>query len=443
MKTLFSADQRATRRLFLKSAFGAAAAPLILPSRVLGRDGQTAPSNRLTFGLIGCGGMGAADAVHIHQNGRAQLLAFADPHKIKRDEFVKTWSGNYAKNAMMGDYKGLKAYADFREILARKDIDGVIVTTPEHWHEMPVLLAAQAGKDIYCEKPLSMRMKEGRRMVDAVRRYGRVLQTGSQQRSSGDFRRAAELVRNGYIGNVNSVYVRVGGPSSECMQPAQPVPEGLDWDMWLGPAPYRPFNSSIHPGGWRSYRDYAGGGTTDWGAHHFDIVQWALGMDESGPVAIVPAGHDNNPALYLRYANGTKVYHVFGDALEKLTWPSPPKGDTNGITFIGDKGWIEVDRGHIRTFPEYLAAQPLAGNDVRLYRSKGHHLDFLDCIWSRQKPICDVEVGCRSASVCHLANIGHWLNRPLRWDPVKENFIGDETACRWLDRPKREAWALT
>jgi predicted dehydrogenase len=390
------------------------------------------------MGLIGCGAMGGSDAIHQHNTGQSQVIAFCDVDKPRREAKKVEYEKLYAKEAGRAGWKGIATYNDFRDLIARDDLDAVIIATPEHWHAIPVIEAAKAGKDLYCEKPLAFTVREGRAMVEAVRRYGRVLQTGSQQRSHGEFRRACELVRNGYIGKVHTVYVRIGGPSHDCDVPAEPVPAGLDWNFWVGPAPFREFHHSIHPGGWRSYREFAGGGTTDWGAHHFDIVQWALGMDESGPVEWIPSA----PCVSMRYANGAMVYHVFGKAVNEVKWPSPPEGDSNGITFIGDKGWIEVDRAHIRAEPASILTAHIGTLDAQLFRSPGHHQNWLDCIRSRKRPICDVEVGHRSATVCQLTNICHFTGQRFSWDPAREEITDNPVAARLLDYAKREPWRI-
>jgi len=418
------------RRQFIKQAT-LYAFPLLLPARVLGRGGALAPNSKIVMGTIGCGNQGGSDTAHFINTGQVEFTAFCDPDRARREKFKAKYSAT----------GGAQAYNDFRELLARPDLDAVVIATPDHWHALTAIVAARAGKDIYCEKPLSLTIREARAMVTAVRQNHRVLQTGSQQRSHGEFRHACEIVRNGLLGKVHTVFVRVGAPSRECDLPPEPVPAGVDWNLWLGPAPWRPFNGHIHPG-WRSWRDYAGGGTTDWGAHHFDIVQWAFGMDASGPIEVLPPDGKERPCLALRYANGTLVYHAQGDGVPLLRWPAPPQGDGNGITFVGDRGWLEVDRSHLRTSPAHLARWQPGPNDIRLQRTAGHHLNLLECLRTRQRPICDVEIGCRSVTVCHLANLGHWLQQPIRWDPAAEQILGNPDAALWLDRPKREPWTL-
>jgi len=397
-------DRTATRRGFLRGAAAAAfAAPAVVRSTAFGAN------DRITTGIIGRGGPAGGGA------GGTQLLAVCDVRQDKLRPFLAS--------------KDVAAYGDFRQLLARDDIDAVLIGTPDHWHAIPAIRAAEAGKDIYCEKPMSLTIREARAMANAVRRYSRVFQTGSQQRSEydGKFRFACEMVRSGRIGQVKAVHVNVGGPSAECYLPPQPVPPGLDWDFWLGPAPWRPYHENIVMGGrWRAWRDYSGGGMTDWGHHHFDIVQWALDMDTSGPREIVPPNGKDVRYLTYHYPGGIEVTHGGAQGAQ--------------IEFIGTQGRVMVDRGTLRTDPSSIMAEPTGPDEVQLPHSRGHKQNWVDCIRSRRRPICDVEIGCRSVTVCHLGNIAYWLRRPLKWDPVNEDFIGDGEASRWLDRPKRSPW---
>ena len=425
-----------TRRKLLAAGAAGFALPSMLPARAVGSPGTAPPSDVIRFGLIGCGKMGHADAIHLFTTGAARLVAISDVDATisasTRETFEADQETRYGKGA-------IAEHRDFRDLIARDDIDAVVVATPDHWHAIPVIEACKAGKDIYCEKPLSLTIREARAMADAVKKHGRVLQTGSQQRSDARFRRACELVRSGAIGKVQRVIVRVGGPSKAFDLPEEPLPAGIDWEMWLGPAPKLPYNKRLHPNGWRAYREFAGGGTTDWGAHHFDIVQWALDADTTGPIEAHPPGADHK-ALTLVYASGTLVQHAPPDGLDRVEWPSPPEGDKNGITFIGEDGWIEVDRKHLRTFPESLATADLGADAVHLEESPGHHRNFLECMKTRKLPICHVEIGCRSVTVCHLVNIAYWTGRSIRWDPVAEQIIGDADAATWLDRPRCAPW---
>src|SRR5262249_40035023 len=282
-------------RQFVQGAAALAAAPLFVPASALGDDKKKAASARLTLGFIGMGTMNRGHLGHFLGQKDVQVLAVCDVDTTRREAAKKTVEDRYAKDQKDGQYKGCAAYNDFRELLGRKDIDAVVIATPDHWHAIPCLEACKAGKDIYCEKPLTLTIAEAKKLIDAVRKYQRVFQTGSQQRSDREFRVACELVRNGRIGKVSKVIVDVGGPSQPCDLPAEKEEPGLDWARWLGPAPQRPYNSVLSPRGvhghfpnWRNYREYSGGMMTDWGAHHFDIAQWGLGMDGSGPVEIIP-----------------------------------------------------------------------------------------------------------------------------------------------------------
>jgi predicted dehydrogenase len=269
-----------------------------------------------------------------------------------------------------------------------------------------------------------------------ARKHGRVFQTGSQQRSNvfGDFRQAAEIIRSGRLGQIVTVTVGVAGPSTWCDLPAEEMEPGLEWDLWLGPAPKRPYNSVLSPRGvhkhfpaWRSYREYAGGGHADMGAHHYDIAQWCLGMDGSDPVEIIPPmdPHAEHGVIY-RYANGVVMVH----------------GGPSGCTFTGTEGTLRIDRGHLSSDPAEIVKKPLGEKEVHLEKSPGHHRNWLDCIKSRQRPVADVEIGARSVAITILGNLAYWNRRVLRWDPVKWEFVGDAEANTWLDRERRDPWKL-
>ena len=422
-----------TRRDFLRSATASAiCGPYVITSSALGAGDATPASDRIAIGCIGIGGNGGGHLSRYLSSKETQVVAVCDVDGEKRAAALERAAKRYGDEIKSGAHKGVEAYNDFRELLARDDIDAVTISTPDHWHAIISIEAAKAGKDVYCEKPLSLTIGEGRAMVNAVRRYGRVFQTGSQQRSgyASRFRFACEMVRNGRIGKLLTAHVSVGGPSGDCYLPAEPVPEGLDWDMWIGPAPWRPYNAKIHPFRWRSFRDYSGGGMTDWGAHHFDIVQWALDMDNSGPTEIYPPDGKQHKKLTFVYANGAKLYH---GGYER-------KG--SGITFTGTEGKVHVSRTELHTEPESIMKTPTGPGEIHLQNSPNHAGNWLECIRTRRRPICDVEVGSRSVSVCHLGNLAYWLKRPLKWDPAKEEFVGDLEANRWVDRPKRAPWRL-
>lgn len=390
----------------------------MITSSALGGGGRPAASERISLGFIGAGQRGYANLVRFLREPRVQVVAVCDAHAGRSQR---------ARRRVESRDKGCKVYGDFRELLARDDIDAVCISTPEHWHAIQSIQAARAGKDIYCEKPLSLTIREARAVVRAVRRHGRVFQTGSQERSRPHVRLACELVRNGRIGEVRRVRAQAGGSSRECILPAEPVPAGLNWDLWVGPSPWRPYNHQIFSGMWRvNCRDFGGGLKTDWGSHNFDIVQWGLGTDHTGPVEVIPPDGRDVKTLTFRYANGV--------ILEESA--------SYGVRFIGTEGEIEA-RGGLATDPgDAKFQEPLGPDTVRLERSSDHRVNFLECVRTRRRPVADVEVGCRSVTLCHLGNIAFWLGRRLTWDPDKEEFVGDAEANRWLDRPKRAPWRL-
>ena len=425
-----------SRRQFLKSGvsiIGAAAAvPYIVRSSAMGKDGSIPPSERIVMGAIGVGGQGTrhiGGGIWVQGGGflskpYVQFVAVCDVNANNRDnarDIVNKYYGN----------KDCAGYSDFRQLAERKDIDVVLVGTPDHWHVLASLAAVRNGKDVYCEKPMSLTIKEARELANAVKRYGRVFQVGTQQRSDMNFRFACELVRNGYIGQVKSITVNVGGPPVwSCYAPQEPEPTWLDWNMWLGPAPYRPYTSAIAPGGWMAYRDYSGGEMTNWGAHMFDVAQWGMGMDSSGPVEIIPPDGKDFKVLTYRYADGTIMTR------DGISRPFP------GVRFTGTEGYVEVSREHLITSPESLVRQEIMPDEIHLYESINHQDNFLECAQSRRRPASDAEVGCRSITVCHLGNIAYWLERLLKWDPEKERFIGDPQADKMIGRAMRWPWRL-
>src|SRR6516225_8500997 len=421
------------RRQFLKLTSAASLTAPLLLSSAIARPAGKGPNDRITMGFIGTGTQGRGLLNNFLGQPNTQALAVCDVDTTRREHHRKVVEEFYSIKQDK-QYQGCAAYTDFEELLARKDIDAVVIAVPDHWHAFIAIAACKAGKDVYCEKPLSLTIHEARAMVNAARQNQRVFQTGSMQRSMKEFRQACELVRNGRIGKISQVIVDVGGPSRPCDLPEEAMEPGLNWDRWLGPAPLRAYNSILSPRGvhkhfpdWRNYREYSGGMMTDWGAHHFDIAQWGLGMDDSGPVEIIPP-EDPKATKGLRYlyANGVEVLH----------------GDSGGVLFIGSEGKILVNRGKFEATPKSIGEEPLPANCIHLYKSYNHGKDFLDCMRSRQKPICDVEIGCRSVTVCHLGNLAYWNHRKLKWDPTKEQFIDDPEANYWLDRRKRGIWKV-
>jgi predicted dehydrogenase len=427
----------ANRRQFLRQAAtlagGIVAAPYVVTSTALGAEGRPPASERIVMAHVGMGWFGTVDLKIFLAAGEVQNVAVCDVDASARDAAKGLADAHYGN-------QDCKPYHDFREMLDRDDIDAVSIATPDHWHAIPTIWAARRGKDIHVEKPLSLTIRQGRAMVDAVREFGRVCQVGSEGRSNARCRLGCELVRNGRIGEVKEVYVSgVGGPSSPHTLPAEPVPPELDWDRWLGPAPWRPYNKAYHPRSWRGYYDFSGGGLTDWGAHHFDLAQWALGMDDSGPVEIDPPDGKDRKWLTYKYANGVLMYHVLADFKQV-----PPMLDH--VTIVGTKGRVGLSYGGLsKTDPPSLVDDKIGPGEIHLHECPpgGHERgDFLQSIRTREKPGADIEIGHRTVTVCHLGHIAYLLRRPLKWDPVKEEFVGDDEANRLCSRAMREPWRL-
>ena len=417
-----------TRRRVLQGGLAsvlAGAAPVVLPSRVLGRAGFTGPNSRIHIGIVGNGLISGGHRGACVSSDATQVVALCDVKGHVLDQLVPEVKA--AEGAC-------DRYSDYRELCARPDIDAVFATTPDHWHAAVSIEAMRNGKDVYVEKPMTLTIEEGKAMRAAAARYGRILQVGSQQRSNRSFRKAAELVRNGYIGKVHTIITRLGSFAPPTQFAEEPVPEGFDYDRWLGPAPWEPYHpdrvKGDYGGGWRRFWEYGSRKNGDWGAHHFDIIQWALGMDESGPELFVPKGYEGEPNQYHVYAGGPKVIR---------------DGDTKGamIRFIGEKGEVHVSRGDkFVTTPAGLKTMVLKAGDEHLYRSDDHRENWLNAIRTRNLPICHVGIGHRTATICHLSGIAERLGRPVRWDPVQEQVIGDDVARGLMDRPRRGPYSL-
>lgn len=410
-----------TRRQFINDASLITAAALVSGFEIGCK--RKYPTDKISLGFIGCGKQALDLQKYFLETNEVKILAAADVYDGKAKRFA-------------GKLKGCDTYNDFRRILDRKDIDAVVIATPDHWHAAIAVMAAQVGKDIYCEKPLSFTIKEGRAMVNAVRKYNRVCQTGSMQRSWPEFRQAVELVRNRYIGDIQTVKVNVGPPPVPYSLPAEPIPAGLDWNFWLGPIVVpQAFNHNLAPGlndefwaHWRDYKEFGGGGMTDWGAHMFDIAQWGLDMDNSGPVMVIPPDKDHQFLTY-RYANGITMTH------------EPIKG-YNGVTFVGTKGEVRVARRELVTTPASLKGHVIGEHEKHVCKSENHYKDFLQAIRNRTKPIADIEIGHRTATVCNLGNIAYDLKRPLNWDPISETFIHDDEANKRTGREMKNEWNI-
>lgn len=436
-----SSKNNMNRRSFMGQTTKAAAFMLV-PRFVLGGKNASgisyiAPSDIISLGFIGAGKQAKGLTSSFLNTREARIVAISEVYQAKAQTTIEKIKATYTKTPTLGVYSDIPVYNDFRELLDRKDVDAVVISTPDHWHAAMAVRAAAAGKDIYCEKPLSLTVKEGRAMVQATRKHDRVFQTGSMQRSWNEFRQAAELIRNGYIGEIKHIKVNIGPAPTAYDLPTEPMPEGLDWSKWLGPNEFVNFNAELAPPitkdvfpNWRKYREFGGGGVTDWGAHMFDIVQWALDMDHSGPVeVIVPDGKDYNN-LTFRYANGITMTH------EKWEW-------NNAIHFFGTEGELKIQRGKLETTPIELSTMVIKETDKRVYNSTNHYKDFLNAIRTRTKPVCDVEIGHRTASVCNIGNIAYRLNRSLKWNPKKESFANDAEANALLGRPMLDEWKIT
>jgi predicted dehydrogenase len=445
------------RRQFLKSlgdkALGIASFPYVVPSSALGANGAVPPSEKVVMGFIGVGSMGGGHLRTFLGYDDVQVAAVCDLRKMFSQKAIERVQKKYGDN-------GHKAYRDFRELLAREDIDAVTVVTPDHWHGLIGIEAAHNGKDMYYEKPLAMSVTEAKAVRDAVNRYGVVFQLGAQQRSDEKFRFACELARNEKIGKLHTIMVG-SHPSPTCPnQPNQPTPDKseFDYDTWLGPAPWAPYTYERCAsramgtlGMWTFIHDYSLGGLGGaWGIHHVDIAQWGNGTDETGPVEIqgsgvIPAdGLADTPIEWEvehRYANGVKMVHMnTGTALKRARQFSLHNG--LGILFLGTEGWVLVGRGFLDAEPKSLLTATIGPDEIRLPRSNNHRRNFIECVKSRQRTVCPVDTAVRSDTICHLDDITIRLGRKLRWDPQKEKFIKDEQANRMLSRPMRSPWHL-
>ncbi len=426
-----------SRRRFLQQSAMAVAAISIIPRHVLGGKGYIAPSDVLNIGFIGTGKLVHGYFKSFAALPEVHIMAACDVYQEKLSRFKQAVDEYYTEKTGKSDYSDCKVFSDYHELLAMDEIDAVIVATPDHWHAIPSIDAMKAGKDVYCEKPLAHTIKEGREMVKVASKYGRVVQTGSMQRSDRDFRHACELVRNGYLGEISQVIVSVGEPAVDCDLPAQPAPEGLDWERWIGPAQMRPFHEDLAPPHgaepwpmWRRYREFGGGVLSDWGAHMFDIAQWGLGMDESGPVKFIPPeDHAATIGMKVIYANGVEMIH---DDFDR-GW---------AVRFIGSEGTLDVSRSFLDSKPAHIANIQIKESDVRLYHSDNHYQDWVDAIKNRSTPVAGVETGHRSSSVCNIANIAYKLHRTLEWDPAREKFTGDGEANKLRTKKYRKPYSL-
>jgi predicted dehydrogenase len=436
-----SKPRNISRRNFLKRASLAAtavAAPMFIPASVLGRGGVKAPSERINMGFIGLGGQGSGHLmggawtyVEGGYVGRkeVQVLAVCDVFKERRERARTHCNDVYAQRLNKASYDGIQAYDDFRDVLARPDIDAVLVAVPYHWAATIASAAMRAGKDVYCEKPMAVTMDETKELLATANRWGRIYQAGTQQRSeyAGRFRQACELVRNNRIGQLKEVYAyRLPGvffPTNLSPNQSKPIPDGLDWDMWVGPLPWRPFNGmpvQTVPGLFV--------GDVNWGPHHYDIIQWTVNPDTTAPIE----AHYENGQVRYRYSNGVVV--------KSEAYPGETVGADGGACFVGTEGRIAVDRDSIVSYPESILKEPLRPNDTRVYHSTSHSGNFLQCVRTRQPTICNPDVAVYTMRALFTGGMALALQRPVKFDPVKVEFVDDAEANRFCSYAKRPPW---
>lgn len=443
---------KTNRRNFLKAASALSAAPFLLPATI--HAAEKKPNERLGMGFIGMGKQNRGLLHNFLQQPGVRVVGVCEVDKTRRDAAQARVNEFYTGRPELGA-PDCAAYNDYRELIARDDIDAVCIATPDHWHAVQVIAALEAGLDVYCEKPLTHNIHESVAIIEAVEAHGRVLQTGSMQRSMEEFRVACELVQNKAIGKISRVECSFGPPGVPCDLPEEEMEPGLDWDMWIGPGPMRPYSSVLSPRGlhdhfpdWRDYKEYGGGMVCDWGAHHLDIAQWGLDMDDSGPRHVLPPEDpDAKEGAVLRYRNGVEVIHKSGF----------------GVHFYGSEGEVKVNRGRFEFWREgekiagftskeeggslaqaivHVQKEYLDDAKIKLYRSRNHIKDFLDCVESRSKPITNEIVGGRSAICCHLMNQAYYNHAELEWKPKQMRFASGGGEDEWLTRNYREPWTV-
>ena len=448
-----------SRRQFLKQSAACAGVlglPGVVPASALGKAGAAAPSNRVVLGCVGLGIQGMGNMRTFRGNPDVQVVAVCDVHETQRRKAKQSVDEFY-------DNQDCATYKDFRELLSRKDIDAVQITTPDHWHPLIALEAIRQGKHMYCEKPLGWSFRAAQAVRKAVLESRVVFQFGTQQRSTGKFRLACELVRNGKIGQLKTILVGVPGSVPCPNQPTEPVPKELDYDLWLGPAPVKPYcfercrpyterpnepwtrNYST----WYHISDYCIGFIGNWGIHHLDIAQWGNGTELTGPVEVEGTGVFPQEGLAdcglswqveNRFANGVTLFHMDDETSKKHSQQAGGHG--HGIMFLGAEGWVHVDRERLDANPKSLLKATIGPNEVHLFKSDNHHVNFIDAVKGQTRPAAPIEIAVRSDTLCHLDQIAIKLRRKLRWDPVREAFLADDEANRMLDRPMRGPWKL-
>ena len=442
------------RRKFIKQAGIAASmlilAPTIIPASCVGKGGQTPPSDRINLAFIGAGNQAGNDVMDFLNDDRVQVVTICDVNKksagywdgrVAGREYIRDVVNGFYSKKYNRKYKSCTDVEDFHEVISRKDIDAVEIVTPDHWHAILVLMAAAAKKDIYCQKPLALTIAEGRAMCNAVKQHNIVFQTGSQQRSNPNFRRICELVRNGRIGKVETVICGLpsGTPDygkTAMLTKTMPVPNGFNYDLWLGPAPFAEYAPCRTLVNFRWILDYSGGQLTDWGGHHPDIAQWGLNTEYSGPVKIQNA--KAKWAVHPHYNTATDFYFegIYENGVKMIV----QSGKDYGVTFIGSEGKVWSGRENHTIEPESLKDTVIGPDEIHLYKSDNHFKNFIDCVISREETIAPVEVAHRSITIAHLGNIAMKLEKDLEWDPVKEQITNIPEANEYLSRPKRAPW---
>ncbi len=425
-----------SRRNFIGKSLAGAAGFTILPGLSFGRS----TNDVIRLGFIGVGRQAMFLLDGFMSVPGVEVIAGSDVYGVKRKRFELKVNEHYSKNNKKAD---VKTYENYKELLDRSDIDAVVIASPDHWHGLMAIDAVKAGKDVYLEKPLTFTIREGQELVLAVRDHNRILGVGSQQRSDPNFQHAVKLVQDGAIGRIQKINAYVGDPPTIYDLPKEEIPEDLNWDLWLGPNPYVHYNHQLNPpislnppkdeqlwGAWRWYREMGGGFTTDWGAHMFDIAQWGLEMDGSGPMEIIPAGYHGTPHLTYIYRNGVV-----------MTEEPFNEQKTKGVKFWGNDGWIEVARGFFQGSTPAL--KPKISDDKGPYETKiPHQINFIESVRARKDPQVPVEVGHSSCTVCTLGNIAYELGRPVRWNPDTQTFVNDVEATKFYHRDYRSGYSL-
>ena len=432
IKNEVKSQKNISRRKFITNTSLAFAAISIIPRHVMGQ-GFIAPSDKINLGIIGLGKQGNILSNKFLSNTAVQVVAGSDVWDTKRAFFKNNLEKLYTKHRNVDSFKGVNTYLEYKEILNRDDVDAVVIATPDHWHAIQSINAMKAGKHVYCEKPLTNTITEGRAIADAVKETKKIFQTGSMQRSWGKFITAQEIVSSGKLGSIKKVLVNVGDPARSYDLPSEPLPNGIDWNRWCGPAPLIGYNDKIAPKvvrkypDWRNYKEIGGGILADWGAHMFDIAQWCLGMDHTGPIKFIPPT-DLKAVRGLRmfYENGIEMVHEdFGRG-----W---------GVRFIGTEGTMDISRSYLETNPASILLSTLKADKKNIMKAQGNHYqNWIDSIKTNTQPICTAEIGHRTATVCNAANIAYELGETLNWDPKKEKFKGNRKANKMRSRKNRD-----